>query len=333
MSLYDSPAQEPATPLPVAIESPARPARRTLAGLLWRMLRVDIALALAMPALVGAFLGAWVNGGMAWLPFAFTIAGIFCVAVAHQAYVAVGDLRHSLLPGARPTNDLPDTAFAALSSGALPLPLLTSLAHLLLLVGVMCGLWLALLAGWPVLFFGTLSLLLIAASFAAPIRYAYRGWGIGELGICLGLCLLPLVNAYYIQTLHLSWLPLFGGLPIVLLALWILLAQNLGSRRRDWLMDKRTLPVITGAERAWDLGAVVTVLAYTSMLLVTVAARLPLWLLAGLATLPLAQGSFADIPRSDVTPEDGYRLRDAAVKATIWTGILTCAALALTGAG
>ena len=49
--------------------------------------------------------------------------------------------------------------------------------------------------------------------------------------------------------------------------------------------------------------------------------------------LPLAQGAFAEIPRNNVTPEDGYRLCDAAVKATIWTGILTCAALMLSGAG
>ena len=333
MTSYDSPTQEPAAHLPIVLEDQARQSRRTLAGLLARALRTDMALALAMPALVGAFLGAWVNGGMAWLPFAFTFASILCITVAYQAYVALGDVRQSFAPQARATADLPDTAFAAISSGALPIPLVMSLAHLLVVLGVMCGLWLALLAGWPVLFFGALSLLLIATSFAPPIRYAYRGWGVGELGVSIGLGLLPLVNAYYIQAQSLSWLPVMAGLPIVLLALWILLAQNLGSRRRDWLMEKRTLPVITGEARALDLGIVVTVLAYTSILLVTVAARLPIWLLSGLATLPLAQGAFAEIPRNNVTPEDGYRLCDAAVKATIWTGILTCAALMLSGAG
>lgn len=333
MASYDSPAQEPAVPLPIALERPVKLGRRTLAGLLVRALRVDMALALAMPTLVGAFLGAWVNGGMAWLPFAFTFASILCVTVAYQAYVALGDVRQSFSTHARATVDLPDTAFSAIVDGVLPIPLVTSLAHLLLTLGIMCGLWLALLAGWPVLFFGALSLLLVATSFAAPIRYAYRGWGVGELGVSIGLGLLPLVNAYYIQTQSLSWLPVMAGIPIVLLSLWTLLAQNLGSRRRDWLMDKRTLPVITGEARALDLGVVVTLLAYASILLVTVAARLPLWLLSGLATLPLAQGAFAEIRRNNVTPEDGYRLRDAAVKATIWTGILTCAALLLAGAG
>ena len=333
MATYESPTQEPPTPLPIALEGRARPSRRTLAGLLWRALRLDMALALTMPALVGAFLGAWVAGGMLWLPFAFTVASILCLATAYQAYIALGDARQSILPDARPTSDLPETAFTAITGGALPIPILVSLAHLLVAIGVMCGLWLALLAGWPVLFFGALSLGLIAASFAPPVRYAYRGWGVGELGVSIGLGLLPVVNAYYIQTQSLSWLPVFTGLPIVLLSRWILLAQNLGSRRRDWLMHKRTLPVITGEARALDLGAVVTMLAYASILLVTIAARLPLWLLGGLATLPLAQGAFADIRRDNVSPEDGYRLRDAAVKATIWTGIITCAAFYFAGAG
>ena len=333
MSSYDSPTQEPASPLALTLERPARPDRRTLAGLLGRALRVDMALALTMPALTGAFLGAWVAGGMDWLRFAFTVAGVLSIAVAYQAYVAVGDVRQSLLPHARPTADLPDTAFAALVGGVLPLPLVMSLAHLLTVLGVVCGLWLALLAGWPVLFFGALSLLLLGASFAPPVRYAYRGWGVGEVGVSLGLGLLPLISAYYSQAQNLSWLPVMAGLPIVLLSLWTLLAQNLGSRRRDWLMDKRTVPVIAGEARALDIGVVVTVLAYAAILLVTVVARLPLWLLGGLATLPLAQGAFADIRRDNVTPEDGYRLRDAAVKATIWTGVLTCAALLLSGAG
>jgi 1,4-dihydroxy-2-naphthoate octaprenyltransferase len=333
MATYDSPTQEPAVQLPVVLERMARPRRRTLAGLLWRSLRVDMALALAMPALVGAFFGAWINGGMAWLPFAFTAVAVLSLTVAYQAYTALGDVRQSITPGARTTADLPDTAFSAITAGALPLPLVMSLAHLLLVLGVVCGLWLALLAGWPVLFFGALSLLLVGAALVSPLRYAYRGWGVGELGVSIGLGLLPLVNAFYIQAQSLSWLPVMAGLPIVLLSLWILLAQNLGSRRRDWLMDKRTLPVIVGEARALDLGVVVTLLAYTSILLMTVVARLPLWLLGGLATLPLAQGAFADIRRNNVTPEDGYRLRDAAVKATIWTGILTCAALLLSGAG
>jgi hypothetical protein len=58
-----------------------------------------------------------------------------------------------------------------------------------------------------------------------------------------------------------------------------------------------------------------------------VLARLPLWTLAGLATVPLAMGAFADIPRHDISAEDGRRLRDAAAKAAIWTAVLLCIAL------
>ena len=49
--------------------------------------------------------------------------------------------------------------------------------------------------------------------------------------------------------------------------------------------------------------------------------------LVGLATLPLALGAFADVRRSEVSAEDGYRLRDVAAKATVWTCVLLCLAL------
>lgn len=290
--------------------------------------RPDVALALTAPAIYGAVMGWWQTGYFSPLTFFFLLTGVLSSALGYQLLSTVYDYRQSLEPQAGATDDQPTTPFAWLAGGALPPGLLSSAGWLFLSLGGMSALWLALLAGWPMLFFSGLSILLIFASFMPPVRYAARGWGVGELGLGLGFGMLPLLAGYYTQAnASLSWLPAAAGLPLTLLAFLVIFTQNIGAWRRDWRMGKRTLPVLLGPGRAVDLAAGLTMGAYTAILFVTVLSRLPLWGLAGLATLPLALGAYADLHRDEVKPEEGYRLRDTAAKATIWTGVLLCLAL------
>lgn len=331
-SITDPIAQAPVTDgLVVHQTHAARP--RSVAGVFARALRVDLALALTAPAIYGAVFGWWQSGQFSWLTFAFLVVGVMTSALGYQALSTVYDLRRSQATGLPPTADLPDTSFALLASGMLPPALLISPGWLFLTIGAMSILWLALLAGWPILFFGGLSFLLMLASFLPPVRYADRGWGLGELGIGISFGVLPLFAGYYVQTQSLSWLPLAGGLPLMLLVFLVVVNGNLGAWHRDWRMGKRTLPVVLGPARTLDLSVALTLGAYVIMLLTTILSRLPLWNLAGMATLPLAMGAFSDVRRSDVTAEDGYSLRDTAAKAAIWTCVLLCAALLISRAG
>jgi 1,4-dihydroxy-2-naphthoate octaprenyltransferase len=279
-------------------------------------------------------MGWWQTGDFSWLTFTFLLVGVLSSALGYQLLSTVYDYRQSLEPEAGATDDLPTTPFAWLAGGALPPGLLSSAGWLFFSLGGLSALWLALLAGWPLLFFSGLSVLLILASFVPPVRYAGRGWGVGELGLALGFGLLPLLAGYYTQAgALLSWLPAAAGLPLTLLVFVVFFTHNLGAWRRDWRMGKRTLPVLLGAGRAVDVAAGLTMGAYTAILFVTVLSRLPLWGLAGLATLPLALGAYGDLCRDEVKPEEGYRLRDTAAKATIWTGVLLCLALWISRAG
>jgi 1,4-dihydroxy-2-naphthoate polyprenyltransferase len=291
-------------------------------------LRPDLALALTAPAIYGAVFGWWQTGQFSWLLFGFLMAGVFSSAVAYQVLSTVYDYRLSTQPGAAATEGLPTTPFAWLAGGALPPGLMLSAGWLLLTLGAVSALWLALLAGWPMLFFSGLSVLLVLGSFLPPLQYAARGWGIGEAGLTVGFGVLPFLAGYYLQAnSSLAALPLPGALPLILLVFVLVLTNNIGAWRRDWRMGKRTLAVQLGAPRAFDLAAGLTWGTYLALLLVTILSRLPLWSLIGLATLPLALGAYADVRRNEVRPEDGYRLRDTVAKATIWTCLLLCIAL------
>ena len=332
-TLSDPIVQTPAADVEAAPQTQNVQVPRTMAGATLRSLRLDVALACVMPAIYGA-LFAWWQTGLFLLPqFAFALAGVLTTVLSWQALVAVYDHQCSLSVDARPADDLPDTPFRLMSNGMLPPAILMNLGLLLLTIGTLCSLWLTLLAGWPILFFSGLSCLLMAAAVLPPVQYAYRGWGVGELGLALSLGLLPLLGSYYAQTQTLDRLPVASGLPLMILVFLVIFNQNLGTWHRDWLIGKRTLVVLLGCARALDLSVLLTIVAYAAILLVTVLARLPLWQLVGLVTLPLVMGAFADIRRADVTAENGYRLRNATAKATIWTGVLLSGALFISQAG
>jgi 1,4-dihydroxy-2-naphthoate octaprenyltransferase len=297
-------------------------------------LRPDLALALTTPAIYGAALGWWQTGQFSWLLFGFLLVGVFASAVAFQVLSTVYDYRRSLQPGVGATDDLPTTPFAWLAGGALPPGLMLSAGWLFLTLGAVSALWLTLLAGWPMLFFSGLSVLLVLASFLPPVQYAVRGWGIGETGLAVGFGVLPFLAGYYLQAgSSLNGLPVAGALPLLVLVFLVIFTANLGAWRRDWRMHKRTLPVQLGSARAFDLAGGLTWGAYLVLMFVTVFSRLPLWSLLGMATLPLALGAYAELRRHDLRPEDGYQLRDTVAKATIWTCVLLCVALWISRAG
>jgi 1,4-dihydroxy-2-naphthoate octaprenyltransferase len=333
-STAESPINSPLAGLPLLgqvqeVEMPASLLQRVAIAL-----RPDLALALTTPAIYGAVLGWWQTGQFSWLTFVFLIAGVFSSALAYQVLSTVYDYRRSLEPGVGATDDLPTTPFAWLAGGALPPGLLLSAGWLFLTLGAVSALWLTLLAGWPMLFFSGLSVLLILASFLPPVQYAMRGWGVGETGLAIGFGLLPFLGGYYLQApSSIEALPLASVLPLMLSIFLIVFTGNLGAWRRDWRMGKRTLPVQLGPARAFDLAGGLTWGAYTALMVVTIVSRLPLWSLIGMATLPLALGAYAEVRRNDIRPEDGYRLRDTVAKATIWTGILLCIGLWISRVG
>jgi 1,4-dihydroxy-2-naphthoate octaprenyltransferase len=284
-----------------------------------------------MPAILGAAFGWWATSSFDWVSLAFLVIGVLASAFAYQAFNRYYDEVMSATARLQSTGVVGGAGAPAANSDA-PVFLL-NLGYLLLVLGGLCAFWLALLTGWPILFFSGSSFLLLIGAVLPPVRYASRGFGMGELGLLLSFGLLPLLGGYYAMTQSLNWLPVAAGWPLALLALVVIHNQNLADWRRDWLVGKRTLAVSLGGARALDLSSLLTIVAYAGILLMTIFLRLPLWYLVGLATLPLALGAFADVQRSAVTPEDGDRLRAASAKAAIWTGVLLIAALFISHTG
>jgi 1,4-dihydroxy-2-naphthoate octaprenyltransferase len=201
--------------------------------------------------------------------------------------------------------------------------------RILLVIGGLCSLILALFAGWPILFFSGLSFLVLWTVIYMPLHYGYRGWGLSEGAIWLGMGVLPLLTGYYGQAGEISWLPVWAAGSFGLFSSLLFFNYNALHYRRDWLIHKRTLTVNLGLTRALDVTAIVTVAAYVLILLLVTLSHLPLWGLTALGALPVALGIFAQVDHKNLTPEACWWVYRTSVHAAWLTGVLFSLGLVL----
>ncbi len=147
-----------------------------------------------------------------------------------------------------------------------------------------CGLYLAAVAGWPVLVLG-------AVSIASGLLYTGGPWalayvGLGDLFVFLFFGLAAVVGTAYVQALEAPAVAWWAGIAVGSLATAILVVNNLRDRETDAAAGKRTLAVRFGARFAR--------LEYAALLLAGHVAALPLvvrfgpWPLLSWLALPFA---------------------------------------------
>jgi 1,4-dihydroxy-2-naphthoate octaprenyltransferase len=173
--------------------------------------RAEATLALVMPVMVGAVLGWWQTGQSNLANLGLALLGMAANGLGLAALWEYHDYRYSRRPGTRQMADPVATAYGLMGRGLVAPHTVRDVGRILLAIGGVCCLCLALFAGWPVLFFSGLSFLVVWTVILLPVRYGYRGWGLGELAIWLGMGLLPLLTGYYGQASSISWLPVWAG--------------------------------------------------------------------------------------------------------------------------
>ena len=147
-----------------------------------------------------------------------------------------------------------------------------------------CGLYLAAVAGWPVLVVGAVSIVSGLLYTAGPWALAYTG--LGDLFVVLFFGLVAVCGTVYVQALQVPVAAWWSGLAVGALATAILVTNNLRDLEGDALAGKRTLAVRFGPRFAR--------LEYAALLLAAHLATLPLvlrlgpWPLLSWLALPLA---------------------------------------------
>src|SRR3989339_1113091 len=156
-------------------------------------------------------------------------------------------------------------------------------------LGSLIGLYLNyVLPGNVILYIGIAGVFLGFFYTGFPLQIGYRGLGLGELAPGLVFGPLMVVGSYYVQTGHLAILPFLASVPVALLIALVLYINEFPDYEADKSVNKKTLPVVLGRERAAYLfyGLLLSTYLYTVILVIL--GLLPVFGLITLLTFPLA---------------------------------------------
>jgi len=153
-------------------------------------------------------------------------------------------------------------------------------------IAVVCGIYLAAVAGIVILLIGALSIAAGVLYTGGPRPYGYAG--LGEVFVFLFFGLVAVNGSYYVQLEELDALPLGLSIAIGFLATAIIVVNNARDVETDRRAGKHTLAVRIGRAGAVRLYEVLVLGAFVVLPIAIWAGDSEWWPLLGLLALPLA---------------------------------------------
>lgn len=125
-------------------------------------------------------------------------------------------------------------------------------------LAAVAGVYLVVVAGWPVLVAGLAAIVAGLAYTGGPWPYGYHGLGDAFVFVFFGL--VAVTGAYYVQVERLTWEAAAAAVPVGMPVTAILVVNNLRDRETDRASGKRTLAVLLGdAASRWQYAALILV--------------------------------------------------------------------------
>jgi 1,4-dihydroxy-2-naphthoate octaprenyltransferase len=162
-------------------------------------------------------------------------------------------------------------------------------------IAIVIGLYLASVAGWGLLWLGVAGVLISYFYTAPPLKLVHRG--LGELSTALGFGPIMVLGAYYVQTGHFALRPLILSIPVAVLVMLILYANEIPDRVADARAGKRTLVVRLPRNAVITGYAIAAAVAYSALVVGVVVRVLPWPTLVALLTIPLAYKTVRGLER------------------------------------
>ena len=186
-----------------------------------------------------------------------------------------------------------------------------------LLAGVAIGLYLAWVAGWPLLALGVAGALSVVLYTPLLTRI-----GLGEIMAGLGLGALPIVGTYYLLTGTFDIAAWVSGIPATLLTYNLLLLNEFPDAEADQAGGRHHMVVVLGKRRARWLYTAVEAGTFASIVAGVAAGVLTPWALLGLiALVPAVKAIRVTLERYD-SFEGLIPAQGANVQAVLGTNLL-----------
>ncbi|HOR47253.1 MAG TPA: prenyltransferase [Caldisericia bacterium] len=217
-------------------------------------------------------------------------------------------------------------------SGILPAGLLKSKQALwygliCFVLAVPIGVYFSIIKGWqllPLLALGAICVLLYTQVI---LKTDFPEWSPG-----MGLGILPVLGAYFVQTGFYSWHALVASVPSGLLVLNLLLLNEFPDIEADKIANKRTLPIRIGGKNAAIVYSAFEILVYLWVIGAVIFGQMPVYCLIALLTLPFAihaiRGSFNYKDLNKILPAMGSNVMAVLLtQALIGVGYILAAVL------
>jgi 1,4-dihydroxy-2-naphthoate octaprenyltransferase len=272
-------------------------------------------LAVVSPVLVGSGLAAG-DGVFRWDAFAATTAAAVALNIGVNFANDASDARRGA--------DTPDRIgpARAVASGLLtPREMWAGVASVFA-VATGCGIYLAAIAGWPILVIGAASLIAALGYTGGPWPYGYRALGEPFVFVFFGLA--ATVGSRFVHDRSAPLEAWLLAVPIGFLVTAILIANNIRDIGTDGRVGKRTLAVVLGRRRTRVLYAALVGGAFASLAVFASAGWVPRLCALGLLAAPLAVTPVRVVGRSTTGPQ-----LVSALKANAMVHALTGALIAL----
>lgn len=192
------------------------------------------------PVMVGTAL-AWLETGVIlWLPALAALAGAMLIQIGTNLHNDAADFAR----GADTAERLGPAR--AVASGWLHAKTVEGAALGCFALAMLCGIYLAWHAGWPIVVLGLASLISGWAYTGGPRPLAYSG--LGELFVWLFFGLGAVMGSFYLQTFRLDWGALLAASMLGSLAAAVIVVNNYRDLDSDRCVGKHTLAVRLGRE-------------------------------------------------------------------------------------
>jgi 1,4-dihydroxy-2-naphthoate octaprenyltransferase len=233
----------------------------------------------AAPVLVGTAAGA-TNGGLVWWRFALALL----VALAVQVAV---NYANDYFDGVRGIDTVQRAGpRRAVASGLVSPPKMLAAVGVAIAVAAAAGLVLAAMVSWWLLLVGLGSFIALLGYSGGPRPYASEG--LGEIFVFVFFGLVATVGSAYVQHHHAPGAAWVGGIATGLLAVAILVVNNLRDVPTDAVAGKRTLAVRIGEARTRELFVALVVIGLLLAVVGVPVAAHSGWPAVALVAAPLA---------------------------------------------
>jgi 1,4-dihydroxy-2-naphthoate octaprenyltransferase len=226
---------------------------------------------------------AWRVGSFEPLHFLLTLFGLIAFHAASNMLNDYYDVKHAVDVYGAPTTRY---RVHPLLSGQIGVKSFTIAIAFLYAVVLSIATYLSLVRGFVVLLFTVAGLFFSYFYTADPVPLKHRA--LGEISTLLTWGPLMVGGTYFVLTGRLDLLPVLASLPIGVLVMTVLFANNMRDVDYDKTVNITTLPMILGKERSLSFYKYSIISAYVALFALVVAALLPPTTLLVILTIPNA---------------------------------------------